>query len=135
MKYLGIDYGTKRIGIALSDESGAIAFPHSIISADEKAASAATALAATEGVTDIVVGESTWQGADNPVMSSAHEFATALEEKGLRVHLISEALTSYAARSAPSKPDQSRNLKKNREPVDAHAAALILQRYLDTIRG
>ena len=35
MRYMGIDYGAKRVGIAISDEKGIIAFPHSVIGNDE----------------------------------------------------------------------------------------------------
>ena len=57
MKSLGIDFGTKRIGLAVSDETGSLAFPHSTVKAGPNALSEIAALVAKEGIGQIVVGE------------------------------------------------------------------------------
>ncbi len=122
MRHIGIDYGTKRIGVALSDESGTLAFPETILQNDGKAVGAIVALARERGAEDIVVGEPLpLAGGDNPLMKSINSFVDALKRfGGMRVHLEKEFLTSREAqRHTASKHE------------DAAAAALILQRYLD----
>ena len=71
MKYMGIDYGTKRIGVALSDEGGSVAFPHSVVGAGASAHTALATLAVAESVSGIVFGLSlTQDGVDNPLVES-----------------------------------------------------------------
>jgi putative Holliday junction resolvase len=123
MRYLGIDYGTKRIGLALSDESGKIAFPHSIINNTQNAINEIAKLCGEKKVTGIVLGESLNNKREaNPVMSEINLFKTKLTETTkLEIILEPEWFTSaLAARSA-----------EKDENVDDAAAALILQTYLD----
>ena len=54
MKYLGIDYGTKRIGIAISDEGGTLAFPREIIASDRGAIGYIKKLFVDEGAHAVV---------------------------------------------------------------------------------
>ena len=58
MKYMGIDYGTKRIGVAISDESGKFAFPKVIVSSGARALADIVNLIEQEGVEQIIVGNS-----------------------------------------------------------------------------
>src|SRR4051812_4580376 len=108
MRTLGIDYGTKRIGIALSDEGGGFALPHSVIanrmmlatnpsSLDELAAEI-IAVARENAAEDIVMGESRdYHGEANKVMPAILELKKALESAGLTVHLEPEFMTSVQA--------------------------------------
>ena len=136
---MGIDYGAKKIGIALSDTGGIIAFPHSIITNDTHAVSAITDLCMREGVTDIVAGDTrTASGATNKISDALHEFVSKVEHTtGITVMLVSEAGTSGAARvyakeGAPRGKIQSPRAAQSDFMHDARAAALILQRFLDT---
>lgn len=134
MRYLGIDYGSSKIGLALSDEAGTIGFPHSIISNTPKTLDELCALIAKENVGAVVMGESrTLSGAENPIAEAAHELATTLQTRaGVPVVFESEVFTSALARRAPAKEEKTR-APKARVNVDARAAALILTSYLTRI--
>ncbi len=141
MRYLGIDYGTKKVGIALSDEAGTMGFPHSIIPNDQKLMATVRALTAKEGVDAIVIGDSKdFAGDANPVAEHARAFGTALHtESGLPVFYEVEMLTTQEARRSidgahpHAVTDTARKTPKGsgaRDAVDASAAALILTSYL-----
>lgn len=137
MKYLGIDYGTKRIGIALSDESGSIAFPHSVVRAGEAALSAVAELAKKEGAGGIVIGESRdFSGEKNPVMEDIEQFTRDIGElSGLPVHYEREFFTSAMAARQFAPEEKSRKVHPDQEKLDASAAALILQGFLDRMKN
>jgi len=132
MKLLGIDYGTKRVGTALSDDEGRLAFPYKILENNAGLAKTLADICAGEGVAAIVIGESRdFAGKENPIMPAVRVLKDALaKETGLPVHLEPEMLTTQEARRAPAKQEKSRKPKK-RTHVDASAAALILQSYID----
>jgi len=130
MRHLGIDFGTKRVGLALSDEGGAMGFPHSTIPNSGRLIDDVLALMKEKGVERVVLGESrSFAGAPNPVARHAKEFGELLEcRSGVPVVYEPETLTTQEAR---------RNFEGVRESgsgnllVDASAAALILTSYLD----
>lgn len=140
MRFLGIDYGTKRIGVAISDERGTLAFPKEIVLNDKNTFDRLEEIIQKEKITEIVIGESVdFKGALNALSARIEVFILELGEKfHLPVHKQKEFLTSVEARrpkdgkksvtysEAHSKVKQ---IKSGR--VDAKAAALILQRYLD----
>ena len=131
MRYLGVDYGSSKIGLALSDEAGTMGFPHSVISNTPRLLDELCALIAKENVGAVVLGESrTLAGGDNPIAEHARALGQQLVERaGVPVFYESEVFTSAEARRAPAKEPKSR-APKARENVDASAAALILTSYL-----
>ncbi len=135
MRFIGIDYGTKRVGIAFSDESGTLAFPHSTVDTNE-ALSRLKTLSKDEGAITLVLGKShDLSGKPNPVMRDIEAFKQQLEAAGLTVVYESETMTSALAARNPAgdaRPIASPAAHKG-TPVllDASAAALILQTYLD----
>lgn len=131
MRYLGIDYGSAKIGLALSDEGGAMGFPYSIVKNTPEVADELCAFIAKENVGAVVIGESRdLAGGENPIAKEAHALGDALAAKsGVPVVYESEVYTTAEARRAPAKEPKSRSPKK-RENVDASAAALILTSYL-----
>lgn len=138
MKYMGIDFGTKRVGIALSDDGGTIAFPYEIVSQSKDLVDTLQAFVLKEGVEEIVIGESIANdGTNNALMEKILPFKEVLEQKlGLKVHFQKEFMTShFASASADGKGksahDARQTKQKKSDAVDASAAALILQRYLD----
>lgn len=139
MVYAGIDYGEKKIGIAFSDTGGNIAFPHSIISNDANTPTVLAHLFSEKQVATIVMGDGrTFSGAGNPITKEIEQFSERLKkETGLPVVPQNEAGTTGAAHAGVGehtpRGEVSRVREKERE-VDAHAAALILQRFLDTSR-
>jgi putative Holliday junction resolvase len=140
MRFLGIDYGTKRIGLAISDERGTLAFPKQILSNDVKTFENLGVLIKKENIKEIVVGESVdFSGKLNALSGRIEVFILELGEKfSLPVHKQKEFLTSVEARRYESLGGQasganahSRLKKIKSGRIDAGAAALILQRYLD----
>ena len=131
MRYLGIDYGISKIGIALSDEAGVMGFPYAIMVNTPRFIDELCALIAKENVGVVVIGESrNLSGADNPIAADARALGTLLTERaGLPVFYESEIFTTAQARRAPEKEMKSRAAKP-RVNVDASAAALILTSYL-----
>ncbi|MES3032236.1 MAG: Holliday junction resolvase RuvX [Patescibacteria group bacterium] len=140
MRILGIDYGTKRIGIAISDENSTLAFPKEIIPNDVNTMKRLGEIIGKEKVGELVIGESVdFSGALNALSARIEVFILELGEKfKLPIHKQKEFLTSVEARrgvggKTSASPSQShskvKQIKSGR--IDASAAALILQRYLD----
>lgn len=123
MKYLGIDYGTKRIGIAISDDNGEFAFPKSIIPSDAEAIQTIINLIEEESISVIVIGESLASNEQaNPVLSATLRFKEKLASlTTLPIELEREGFSTFEAHRYQTK-------KGSR---DDSAAAIILQRYLD----
>lgn len=136
MRYLGVDYGTKKVGLALSDESGRMGFPHAIVPNTPHLSRDLAALIFQERVGAVVIGESrTLLGGENPVAEGAHRLGGALRALArVPVAYESEAYTSAQARRAPEKAPKTRSPVR-RAHVDASAAALILTSYLSRIHG
>jgi putative Holliday junction resolvase len=132
MRCLGIDYGTKRIGLSYGDELGVATPLPALVEADP--ARRWTALAAVlqqRKVTEIVVGHPlNMDDTAGPKAKEAEAFAARLrEEFKLPVHLIDERLTSYEAES--SIPKSKRREVRASGLVDSRSATLILQDFLD----
>lgn len=126
MKYLAIDYGTKRVGIATSDDEGGMAFPLRVIANDsgsKKLVAAIAAICRLERIGTIIVGEShDLTGKPNPLMREITPFAEALKkETGVPLEFMTEVFSSQEA--ARITGENSAN--------DASAAAIVLQSYLD----
>ncbi len=137
-RVLGIDYGTTKIGLALSDEEGCFAFPYAIIPAREHAVRRVAALIAKEGVETVVVGASRdLQGEDNPLMAQARRFVRALGKEVPHISVVweDESFTTQMARHTHVRPEREKTRKPlPRRPLDHAAAALILESYLERRR-
>ncbi len=122
MKILGIDFGTKRIGLAISDETAQLARELAIWSPEEFWKEIAK-LVETENVQVVVVGlPLNMSGEDTQKTEQAREFAKQLQDKlSVTVELVDERLSSQMA-------EQIAGTSKN---IDSLAAQLILQTYLD----
>ncbi|HWB33929.1 MAG TPA: Holliday junction resolvase RuvX [Candidatus Paceibacterota bacterium] len=135
MKYLGIDYGTKRIGIAVSDDMGTIAFPLTTVASDRESLARVVDIVKERGAGKIIIGESrNFKGEANDVMEDIEQFKADLAElSGLPVEYEPELFTSTQA-ARQFAPDGSRKDMPSQEKLDASAAALILQGYLDRMK-
>ena len=135
MRYLGIDYGAKRIGLSISDEDGKIAFPYKIIKNDLELVDSIHNICGHENISAIILGEShDLSGKPNKIMGSIEEFKRNLEgELDLPIYFEKEFMTSIFARgNIGKKENDARKNKKDKDvKIDDSAAALILQRYLD----
>ena len=123
MKYLGIDFGSKRIGIAVSDDEGKMAFPYSVVSNDRNLLEEIEKIIKEEKIETIVIGESKdFKGEPNKIMAGINKFRRELEDKTkIKVFLEPEFMTS----------SQAEHIQGKNEMHDASAAAIILQSFLD----
>jgi putative holliday junction resolvase len=123
MRYLGIDYGSKRVGIAVSDEEGKFALPNVVLPNNAKLLDELNTIICDNNVTTVILGESkNFKGEDNTIMNDIRHFKEKIENNlGKTVIFEPEFLTSHAAQRFQGKNDMH----------DASAAALILQSYLD----
>lgn len=137
MKYLGIDFGTKRVGFALSDDSGTLAFPYEVLPNTIGLTAAIEDMIRSEKIDEIVMGESiNLDGTENPIQKQIKGFADALERRfEVPVRFEKEFMTSYEAHGRQGKESNDARQTKFAAPtdLDARAAALILQRYLDKV--
>jgi len=133
MRVLAVDHGEKRIGLAISDPTGTIANPLTVIQHVSRAVDAAqVATIATEnGAGLIVIGQSFDEdGQPNLAGRRAARFASALQEQtDLPIELWDESFSTQAARAARIQMGVSR--KRRAGHLDEIAATVILQSYLD----
>ncbi len=132
-RLLGLDVGTKTIGVALSDSGRAIASPHSTIRR-RKFAQDAEALAEIIAANDVggaIIGlPVNMNGSEGPRCQSVRQFAANLGAKlALDVAFRDERLSTVAATRALIEADMSR--QRRADVVDKVAAAYILQGALD----
>lgn len=125
-RILGIDFGTKRVGIALSDEEEKMAFPHSVLE-NPKALEEIKRIIQEEKIAEIALGLPLRleDMQDTEMTKEVRAFAEELKKIGIPVLFEHEFLSSKEAGRE----------KENREYVDASAAALILQTYLERKRN
>jgi len=133
MRVLCIDHGTKRMGIALSDETGTLAMPHEFIPAEPFADFLARlkALLQEKQVDQILIGmPRNMDGSYGPAAMKVQEFVSVLKETiAIPIRTWDERLTSAQANRMLIGANVRRD--KRRERVDSAAAAILLQSYLD----
>ena len=124
MRYLGIDFGLKRVGVAVSDETGSFAFPLAVLSNSEDLLDEIALICKENKIGGIVVGESmNFSFMENDIMKEILPFVENLKKTlGLPVNMHPEFLTSREAE----------RLQGKNEMNDASAAAIILKSYLDS---
>jgi putative Holliday junction resolvase len=133
MRALGIDFGEKRIGLAISDPEGRIAVPMTALQRrdDRSALRQIAEVARREGVGRLVVGEPVnMDGTRGPAAERARRFGERLAElTGLPLELVNESLTSREAEERL----REAGVDPRRDPgrVDAVAAQILLQESLD----
>lgn len=122
MRILGIDYGTKRVGVAVSDESCGFALPLVVLSNTDILVNEIKEIALENEVKEIVVGESrNFKQEPNSILEDSIKLKKSLEKEGFTVHFEPEFMTSV----------QAERLQGKNVMHDASAAAIILQSYID----
>ena len=127
MKYLGIDYGSKRIGLATSTDDGAMAFPYKVLEVKGRDAQELVEeimeVCIKENIQSVVVGESKdFKGKDNAIMASIKEFMKEFRATcDIPITTYPEFMTSQ----------QAAFFQGEHAKIDASAAAIILQSFLD----
>lgn len=132
MRWLGIDHGTKRVGLAHGDEVG-VALPLPALTDPDEATrwTKLGEIIKQRRITGLVLGYPyNMDGSAGFKAKEVEAFAAKLKAQfGLPVHLVDETLTSYAAEETIAK--KSRRHVRGSGLVDSRAACLILQDYLD----
>lgn len=136
MRVLGVDWGERRIGVAVSDPTGTIARPRTTVTrrAGKRPPYAALErIAEAEEVEAVVFGLPLTAGGDEDEWCA--EVRRAGEELGRRlerpVHFVDERMTSARAERAVRGIGLPRSRREEKGRIDAAAAALILQAWLD----
>lgn len=135
VKYLGLDLGTKSLGIAISDITGSIASSYKTIHFNEEdyegAINELIPIIETEKPNKIVLGfPKNMNGTIGPRAETTLSFKKMLETKtGFEVVLQDERLSTKEASLYMIEADLSR--KKRKKKIDSLAASIILQTYLD----
>lgn len=123
-KLMAIDFGSKRVGIALTDESRQFALPYAVWPNHRELLEKVLKLRELEGVEKIVMGESkNFKGEANLIQEEILNFKKKLEENGVEVILHPEIFTTVEARQTQGQTKMT----------DASAAALILKSFIDTV--
>ena len=134
MRYIGIDLGTRRIGLAFGDELGVATPLPALTQVEERERRAALLAVIRERRADeIVIGHPlNMDDSAGPKAKEAEAFAAQLgAELGKPVHLVDERLTSYEAESSIAK-SKRRDVRAS-GIIDSRAATLILQDHLNQI--
>ena len=126
MRLLGIDYGTKRVGTALSDDKGLMAFPHIVLPNDPALIKSIEEVIEQEKVEKIIIGHSLGRdGEPNKLHKGVENLIQDLTLKtGLRVELEPEQYTTQEAVRFQGKT----------EMTDAAAASIILNSYITRVK-
>jgi putative Holliday junction resolvase len=135
MRVLGIDYGDRRIGLAVSDPGAVIArgLPTLKNEGETEVLAALRRLVEEQDIAEIVVGLP--RNMDDSLGPQAHKamrFAEGLKVLGRKVHLVDERLTTAQARRAMTDAGLARGQRHRR--MDRVAAQIILQIFLDSSR-
>jgi putative Holliday junction resolvase len=135
-KSLGIDLGSARVGLALSDDLGMLAHPLETIQVKSAGdlASYIAAVIRRENVQVVVIGlPRNMDGSHGPAAAKTREFGEKLRSKTptCEIRYWDERMTTMAAQKALH--ETGRNVKKSRPVIDQVAAQMILQGYLDSV--
>lgn len=136
MRVLSIDFGTVRIGTAISDELGIIASPLEVVPASATAASEIAALATKHNAGCVVIGMPyALDGTETDMTRATREFMNKLAAL-LPCPIVEwdEAFSSRAALSGMIGAGVKRGRRRQKGTTDTWAAAIILQGYLDSLR-
>lgn len=134
MRYLGLDLGSRTLGVAISDPTGLIASSYTIIRHNEeydRLLDEVDSIVKDKKIDEIVLGlPKNMNNTIGPKGELSYKFKEKLETKlNIPVHLIDERLTTKQATDLLISNDTSR--KKRKKVIDSVAATIILQSYLD----
>ena len=132
-RFLGIDYGTVRIGLALSDPTGTLASPLAFLEnkSPQQVTTALSELIQTHQIAGLVIGlPRNMDGTYGPSAQKVSDFIEQIQKSiSLPISPIDERLTT--AQASKQLSGIGMNQKQLRKKVDSSSACLILQQYLD----
>lgn len=136
MKAMGIDFGLKRIGVAFSDETKFLASPYEVYVRQGGAQDIQhfVDLVEKNKVDEIVCGlPMNMQGEEQEIAVETRAFMDELQTKlAVKISFVDERLSSAMAEDVLKQTE--RDWKKRKQKLDAVAASIILQDYLDNLR-
>ena len=140
MRALGIDFGDRRIGLALSDPTGTLASPLTTLTyrtGKRPPVGEVERIARESGVERLIVGlPLDLAGEETERCAAARKLGDALARRlGVLVEYVDERMTSVRAERLVRSSGLPRSERERKERVDAAAAALILQGWLDRPKG
>jgi len=135
MRYLAIDYGTRRTGLAVCDTQETMAFPLNVIQGQKNLIQRIAQIVASEHIDAIVLGlPLNMDGSQGPQAQQVQAFARRLQQHvGVEIHFQDERLSSFGAEEKLQATGLSK--AKQRARLDAVAAAEILQAFLEERKG
>ena len=135
-RVLGIDPGTKRCGIAVTDSGPTMAFPRPAIARDDATMARLRALVDEEAIAVIVIGRPiALSGRKTASTSDADQLFSQVQEnfEGVPVIQFDERLTTQEAQKSLS--EAGLTTKASRERLDSAAAVIMLQNYVDGLNA
>jgi len=138
-RIMGIDFGMKRIGIALSDSLKMFAYSHKTILNNSTTINELEKIIKEKNVTKVILGipneERQNKESKTSVIKDVKKFKENLEKKfGLEVELWDETYTSVIAQQQILESVNKKIKRQNKDLLDMYSAAIILQEYLDSIK-
>lgn len=136
MKYLGLDLGSRTLGLAISDALGMFARAYDTLRFEDDdydyAINETINICKKEGINEIVLGNPKHMNGDEGIRSQiSYDFKKKIEEKSdIKVHLLDERLTTVRVDKAMIIGNMSR--QKRHQKKDEMAAVVILQDFLDS---
>lgn len=136
MKYLGLDLGSRTLGLAISDAVGMFARAYDTLRFEDDdydyAINETINICKKEGINEIVLGNPKHMNGDEGIRSQiSYDFKKKIEEKSdIKVHLLDERLTTVRVDKAMIMGNMSR--QKRHQKKDEMAAVVILQDFLDS---
>jgi putative Holliday junction resolvase len=134
MRWLGIDYGDSRIGLAISDELGSFAIPYRTLRCNPKTSDEIRQIVESKRITGILIGlPKNMDGTLGSSAAKSKEFALQLQAAFLTIKIVfwDERLTTIEAQRALH--SAGKNTKQSKKVIDQVAAQILLQSYLDAL--
>lgn len=131
-RILAIDYGKKRIGLAITDPLKLFATPHSTIPNDSKTINHLALLIKEKSVNDVILGNPVREsGEDSELSKEIRKFKDDLEKFcDIEITLVDERYSSEIAYRRIIETTPSKKKRRNKSLIDKNAAAIILEDYL-----
>ena len=138
-RIMGIDFGMKRIGIALSDSLKMFAYSHKTILNNSLKMNELDKIVKEKNVTKVILGipneERQNKDSKTSIINDVKKFKENLEKKfGFEVELWDETYTSVIAQQRILESVNKKVKRQNKDLLDMYSAAIILQEYLDSVK-
>jgi putative Holliday junction resolvase len=132
MRALGIDYGTVKVGTALSDELKMLATPYKVLPSNALLADEIARIVLDNDVDTIVMGMPYYEGAETQTTAKVRAFTERLRTMvAVPIYFWDESFSTRFARSRMLDAGVRKKRRQARGTSDTWAAAIILQEYLD----